>query len=197
RTLTWLTWRTPLPLPSLLAHYLSRRCGRLRVHDPRAWRQPCHLRQLRLEFPDTSFQLIDLALHAPEHLLQRIRQVRMVQVDGIDPSAVLFYDATGHADDRGIRRHLGQHHRPSPDAGVVADFEGSEHLGARRDDHVVADGRVPLAPLLARAAQHDTLIEGDVLSYLGGFADDDPHAVVDKTAGPDLGAGMDFNPRQK
>src|SRR5690606_18393734 len=42
-----------------------------------------------------------------------------------------------------------------------------------------------------------TLIEGDVLPYLGRFADDDPHAVVDKTAGPDLGAGMDFNPRQK
>lgn len=46
-----------------------------------------------------------------------------------------------------------------------------------------------LALVPGGAAQGNTLIEGDVVADLGGFADDDTHAVVDEEAPADPGPG--------
>jgi len=39
---------------------------------------------------------------------------------------------------------------------------------------------VPFPALVSRAARCDTLVQQYVVAYLGGFADHDAHAVVDK-----------------
>ena len=65
------------------------------------------------------------------------------------------------------------------------------------DDHVVAHGGVPLARLLAGAAQGDALVDGDVLAHLGGLADDHPDAVVDEEALAQGGPRMDLDPGEE
>ena len=48
----------------------------------------------------------------------------------------------------------------------------------------------------AGSAQGDTLVEGDVIADNGGLPDDHPHAVVNKKATADGGAGVDLDARQ-
>ena len=61
------------------------------------------------------------------------------------------------------------------------------------DQHVVADGGMALAVVLAGAAQGDAVVDQAVVADLGGLADDDAHAVVDDQAAADRGAGVDLN----
>ncbi len=52
-----------------------------------------------------------------------------------------------------------------------------------------------LADILARAAQGDSLIDGDIVAYLGGFAYYDADAVVYKHTLAYYGAGVDIDAR--
>jgi hypothetical protein len=52
---------------------------------------------------------------------------------------------------------------------------------------------VALALVPGGAAQGNALIEGDVVADLGGFADDDAHAVVDEEAPADPGPRVDLD----
>ena len=56
-----------------------------------------------------------------------------------------------------------------------------------------ADGRMPLAFLLAGSAQRHALIQQHVVADFGGFADHDAHAVVDEAASSDVRARMDLD----
>ena len=104
-------------------------------------------------------------------------------------------DPAGHADDRRIGRHLAQDDRIGRNARVVANLERAEHLRARADHDVVAERRVPLADVLARAAERHALIEQAVVADLGGLAYDDAGAVVDDEAAADVRAGVDLDAR--
>ena len=73
----------------------------------------------------------------------------------------------------------------------------ADHLGARADHDVVADGGVALLPLEARATQGHALEDAHVPADLGGLADDDAHAVIDEEPGAQHGGGMDLDTGQE
>ena len=93
----------------------------------------------------------------------------------------------------GVLRHVLDHHRAGGDAGVVVDGDGPQDLGPGADHHVVADGGVALAQLLAGAPQGHPLVEQHVVPDLRGLADDKAVAVVDHQAAADGGAGVDLD----
>jgi hypothetical protein len=83
------------------------------------------------------------------------------------------------------------------DLDVVANFDVAQHLGAAPHHHAIAQGGVALAFFVARAAQRHALVEQHIVSDFGGFADHHAHAVVDEEPPPDVGAGVNLDPRQE
>jgi hypothetical protein len=67
----------------------------------------------------------------------------------------------------------------------MADLDVAEDLGARADEHAAADLRVPVAPLLARAAERHVLEHGDVVLDHGGGAHHEARGVVEEDAPSD------------
>ena len=122
------------------------------------------------------------------HLIQNL-----VQVVGLAASAA--HHAGGDAHGGGVFRHFFQHHGVGGDLGVVLDLEGAQHLGTRAYKHVVAEGGMTLAHVLARTAQGHALIQSAVVPDLGGLADDYPHTVVDEQPLADGVTGVDLNAR--
>ena len=104
-------------------------------------------------------------------------------------------DASRHADDRRVVRHLAQYDGIGRDAGVISDPKRPEHLRAGADHDVVPKRRVAFSDVLARAAKRHALIEQAVVTDLGGLADHNTGAVVNDEPPADLCAGMDLNPR--
>lgn len=88
-----------------------------------------------------------------------------------------------------LRGHRLGHHRIGADLGPGTDSERPKHLGARPDHDAILQCRMTLALVPAGAAQGHSLIESDVITNLGGFTNDDPHAVIDEETTPDLGPG--------
>ena len=141
-----------------------------------------------------TFQFSDAFRQAVELLVHRVFQVDLVHIVGV------VHGLSGHADDAGrhahgggVGRDLAEDHGAGGDAGVVSHGEGTQHLGAGAHQHVIAQGGVALALILAGAAQGHALVQGTAVSHLGGLADDDAAAVVDEHAGADFGAGMDLH----
>ena len=126
------------------------------------------------------------ALQAAKLLRERIGQVDLVEIVGREetrcPSILTTRALTPTTVELGGTL---QHHRVRADAAVIAHGERAEHLGAGRDQHVVADGRVALAGVMAGAAERDPVVDRAVVSNLSGFANDDAHAVVDEQAAAD------------
>ena len=54
---------------------------------------------------------------------------------------------------------------------------------------------IAFAVIFARTSQGHALIQGAVVADLGGFPNDHAHAVVDEQPFPDLGGGVDLDPR--
>ena len=106
-------------------------------------------------------------------------------------------DPPGDTDDGRVRRNRAKHDRPRPDLHVVPNFDRAKNLSANADYDVVADRRVPFAPLLARAPQGYALIERNAIADLGGLADYDAHPMVDKESFADRGSGVDFDARKE
>ena len=102
-------------------------------------------------------------------------------------------DFAGDADDGAVFGDGMDDNAAGADAGVVADVDIAEDLGTAADDNVVAEGGVALAGFFPGAAERDALIEKAVIPDLGGFADDDAHAVIDEETAADGGAGMNFD----
>ncbi len=139
---------------------------------------------------------VDAALQAAQLLRERVGEVDLVE--GVrrgrtDALTGDLDDARLDADNGGVGRNLLQHDGVRADAAVVADRKRAEHLCAGRNEHVVADGRVALAGVLAGTAERNTVVNRAVVADLGGLADDDAHAVVDEQALADLRAGMDLD----
>ena len=74
-------------------------------------------------------------------------------------------------------------------------LNGPSTFAPAADHDVVAERRVALAAVLARAAERDALIEQAVVADLRGLADDDAGAVVDDEPSADLGGRVDLNAR--
>ena len=114
----------------------------------------------------------------------------MVELIAAEPD-----DSARNADDRRPLRHLAQYYGVCRNAGVVANAERAKHLCAGADHDVVAERRMALADILARAAERYALIEQAVVPDLGGFADHDAGSVVNDQPPANGRAGMDLDSR--
>ena len=146
---------------------------------------------VRPEFLDLAFQ----SVYAVEHTLYRLRdRVWKLAVFEIDISTDLLpgamSDAAGDAYDYGVGRDFIYDDRACADLAIIPYLERAEYLRARAYNNIAADGRMAFLFPPTGPAEGDAVVDGDVLADFGGFADNDPHAVVDKEAGTDLCAGV-------
>ena len=112
--------------------------------------------------------------------------------------AIFIADAhrTGwHTDHRRVRLHILHHHRVAANAGMIMHRDRAEHLRARAEDDIRANGGMALAFVPGRAAERHPLIHTDIVAELRRLADDDAHAVINKKAAPDAHRRMNLHPR--
>src|SRR6185312_12947093 len=110
---------------------------------------------LMLQFGDALAEGFDL-------LPFRIRELPVLELpirDGAHAN-----NAAGNADDGGMIRNRMHYDRAGADLHVIANPNAAEHLGAAPDHHVVADGRVALAALVARTAESDALKNQNIVA---------------------------------
>jgi len=103
---------------------------------------------------DLFFQQRHAALEFLDFQHDRVGCVDMVELIAAEPD-----DPARNADDRRPLRHLAQYYSVCRNAGVVANAERAKHLCAGADHDVVAERRMALADILARAAERYALIE--------------------------------------
>ena len=84
-----------------------------------------------------------------ELLRDRVGYMHLVEV--VDPDSVAANDMSRNADGGTVGRNLIENHCARGDIRVIADFERAEHLCAGADHDIVAERRMPLADILARA----------------------------------------------
>ena len=98
------------------------------------------------------FQPADAAVQLGEALGHDIRQILLVQViGGVDGLVVDAHHLGGHAHGGAVGGQVAQHNAACADAGVIADIHRAQHLGARADQHIVPQGGVAFAGVLAGA----------------------------------------------
>src|SRR5947199_9836225 len=78
---------------------------------------------------------------------------------------------------------------------AVTNLDIAEDLRARADQHAVANFRVPIARLLARAAEGHVLQDLDVILDKRSLADDETRGMIKKNSEPDAHVRIDI--RQK
>src|SRR5690606_7390168 len=91
-------------------------------------------------------------------------------------------DLGGHADSRAMGRHVMQNHAARADAAVFADLDIAENLRAHADEYAAMDLGMPVAGLLARAAQRHGMKHRHVVTHHGRLADDDAGRMVNEDA---------------
>ena len=89
--------------------------------------------------------------------------------------------------------HVLRHYGIGANGRSLTDRDGAEYLSACADDYIVLDGGVALSLSEYLATEGDTVVKHDAIANLGGFTDDDAHAVVNKEAATDSGARVDFH----
>src|SRR5699024_11500117 len=85
--------------------------------------------------------------------------------------ALLRTHLGGDAHGARVRGHILDDHGIGPDRGVVADDDWPEDLRPGADEHMIADGRVPLGLLHRGAAVGDLVVAHDVIADLRGVPD--------------------------
>jgi hypothetical protein len=107
-------------------------------------------------------------------------------------------ELTDRADDEGAFGDIADDNRAGADAGTVAHADRAEHLGARADHDVVADGRVAFAGRIdVDVAQRDLVKHQHVRADLDRLADDHAGSVIDEQSGTDASAGMNLDAGEK
>ena len=140
------------------------------------------------------FQFAHPAFKGHNVLLDRVGQVNVIEID-MRGRAFAADNAAGVADHGAVGRHLLEHHRRRADFAAAADRERAEHLRARADDHIIPDGRVALAHVLARSAEGHALIKRHIVADDRRFADDHAVAMVDEKALANARAGVNLDAR--
>jgi len=79
----------------------------------------------------------------------------------------------------------------------VPDLNIAEKLGARADDHTIADRGVSFASIVPGAAERHTVIDQDIIAYDRRFSDDHTHSVVDKKPPTDDCGGVNLDAGEK
>src|SRR5215831_15004237 len=209
-TCRWTSWRT-----ATAPRARGRGCGAPRPFAgvcPHPWRDTSTLPspswcpwesrargllELLLQRLDLFLQRVDALHHLLESSGQRVRQIRLVEIDAAHPGPVTECYPAGDAHDNRVFRHLPHYHRARADAASRADGEGADDLGARSHHHVVGEGGMTLLPLVAGATEGHPLKQAHVPPDLRRLANDHAHAVVDEEPGAQLGRGMDLDAREE
>src|SRR3989442_10315715 len=89
------------------------------------------------------------------------------------------------------------HNRACADLDVVANADAAQHLRAGSNNHAISQSGVPLALLVARAAERHALIKEEIVADLGSLADDHAGTVVDKEPAADARARMNLDPGEE
>src|SRR5579863_2490807 len=148
---------------------------------------PNQLAEHRFEFGDAAGEVVD-------GLAFGVGETAVFEDITFGPDA---HDAARDTDDGGVVGDGMDDDRAGADLDVVADVDVAEDFGAGTDDDAIAEGGVALSLLAAGAAEGDALVEEDVVTDFGGFADDYPGAVVDEKPAADGGSGMDLDAGEK
>ena len=61
------------------------------------------------------------------------------------------------------------------------------------DDHIISNGRMPLAPFRAQPPKGDTVIHKNIVANFRCFTNHHAHTVIDKKPASDFSGGMDFD----
>ncbi len=140
---------------------------------------------LAVELGESLLDLREPLRERLERVGDRVREVDPVRVG---PLRTLAFDTHGVprvADDGGLRRHIGDHHRVGAHLRPVAHRDRAEQLRPRADRDVVLERRMALSAGESGAAQRHPLVERHAVADLGGLADHDAGAVVDEEVGAD------------
>jgi len=92
-----------------------------------------------------------------------------------------------------MRGYGANYNGASADLNVIADHDVAKNFRSGTDNDSVAESRMALSMLFARAAQSYTLIEEHVVADLRSLADDNAHSVIDEESPSDLRAGVYFD----
>ncbi len=91
-----------------------------------------------------------------------------------------------------MRRHRVQNDRPGRDAGIGANLDIAENLGACADHHAAPHLRVPIARGLARAPERHAVQDRHLVFHLGRLADDEAGGVIEEDALAEARRGMNI-----
>jgi hypothetical protein len=122
--------------------------------------------------------------------------VNLIEFEGGTELQLSFADGPRrHANNRRVVFHFIKHDGVCRYFRIVPDSERTEYFGSRADQHVVSDGWVPFADVLAGSAQGDALIDGAPVADFSSFPNHHAHAVVDEKAFANGGSRMNFDAR--
>jgi hypothetical protein len=72
-------------------------------------------------------------------------------------------------------------HRVGTHFGAITHNEATQHFGASANDHIFAQGRMPLCTFVQRCtAQSDPVVDGAAVTNFGCFTNHNAHAMVEK-----------------
>ena len=148
-----------------------------------------------LQLSHSLAQPADLGCHRRQRFRQRI--VDLLGIGNHHPFAVAEDDMAGHSHYRRVLGNTPQHHRSRANAAVLPYRDVPQHFRAPSDNHIGFDGRMPLPVLFPGTSQGDALIEGHVVSDLGGLSNHHTHAVIDEQPPADLRSWVNFNSGEK
>src|SRR5208337_4312589 len=106
-------------------------------------------------------------------------------------------DPSRDPDNRCTRRHGADDHGSRPHLRALPDPYRAEDYRTGTDDHVLFNRGVALDILKGSTPEHHAHVDEDIVADFRSFSYDDPHAVVDDHAAPDLRPGMDLDTGQE
>ena len=109
----------------------------------------------------------------------------------------VLHDFAGDADYGFARRSVFDHHGIGANAHVVTQLNRAEDFCTCADYHAVAQSWVAFALVPGYATEGHAVVEGHVVTDLGGFAYHHASPVVDEKASPDFRTGVDVDIRPK
>ena len=105
-------------------------------------------------------------------------------------------DLPRHTDDDRVGGHRLHHNGIGSDSAVVTDRDGTEHLRPGADRDPIANGRMTLHRVKARATKGDSLVDGHIVAYFSCLTDHHATSMIDEHTLAEDGGRMNLHSRQ-
>src|SRR5271166_997223 len=128
---------------------------------------------------------------------ERLLSQNLVHVARGLRAAGLADDARGHAGHRLVMRHGCEHDRSRRHPRAVTDFDVAQNFRPRADQDAMADLGMPVAGLLARAAERHALQDRDVVLDRRRLAHDQAGRVIEEYALADARGRVDVDAERR